>query len=90
MARFYLFLLYKQKEAVLLAGTAEQVQIGGGAEQRWEQVRYPENFSDHTLSIVGKRPFITRLATLHPYLFTVRFRKDFNTFEKRHYNGQQN
>ena len=67
-----------------------------GAEQRWEQVRWgsggvpQKTLWGPVLYIVGKRPFMKRLATLRPYLFTVRFRKDFNRFEKRQYNGQQN
>ena len=76
-------------------GAAEQFQSGGGWTAMGEsKVLFgdcPQKiFWDHALYIIGKCPFLTRFATLHPYLYTVCFWKDFNNFEKRHYDGQQN
>ena len=64
----------------------------GGAEQRWKEVKWGSGglgvwgsgslFPEKSLEIppfyiVGKRPFLKRFTTLRPYLFTVRFQKDF-------------
>ena len=75
----------------LIARARGAVSKCGGAEQRWEQVRWGlRNIFETTPFIsLENAPFYKDFPLTLIFIYS-RFRKEVNKFKKRHYNGQQN